>query len=308
MGDVLRELSDDRARGTVSPWNLKSAVGRSMPQYNSFGQQDAHEFFLALVGSLHDELRDSIDGDEGKAALGLLSSQLDNHLTCKGCNEHHKVRESFRDFSLELEGGERGGLPVMLRRYFSDEGITATCEVCSRDSANLKKTLVVAPRLLALHLKRFRWDASEKKFHKINQSVTLPMELDLREFSITKEPLRFRLHAVVVHDGTSPRSGHYVTYARREGGDSWLLHNDSDVRAASSDWEELVRHNAYVLFYAAAAPAAAAALAESADGLDSAAAVPAKSAAVGGTCDSASASNANAAVVGATALKRARHR
>jgi ubiquitin C-terminal hydrolase len=60
----------------------------------------------------------------------------------------------------------------------------------------------------------------------------------------------YNLRSIVAHDGASPHSGHYVTYARSETG-SWKLYDDSLVREVA-DGQELLRtlgRKAYILFY-----------------------------------------------------------
>jgi len=60
----------------------------------------------------------------------------------------------------------------------------------------------------------------------------------------------YNLRAVVAHDGASPHSGHYVTYARGETG-SWRLFDDSFVKELPNGQDTLrsLGRKAYILFY-----------------------------------------------------------
>lgn len=60
----------------------------------------------------------------------------------------------------------------------------------------------------------------------------------------------YELRSVVAHDGASPHSGHYVTYARGDTG-AWRLYDDSLVKEfpASQDPLRSLGRKAYILFY-----------------------------------------------------------
>jgi hypothetical protein len=62
------------------------------------------------------------------------------------------------------------------------------------------------------------------------------------------EGLYYDLRALVAHEGTTPQSGQYVSYAQNKVG-KWQLFNDSLVRGLPALSFEGVGRQAYVLFY-----------------------------------------------------------
>lgn len=87
-----------------------------------------------------------------------------------------------------------------------------------------------------------------------------PLEAPPPEVKAAKQPphhhveapqpssLVYQLRAVVAHEGTSPRQGHYVTYARGEGG-AWRLYDDAHVKDVDRDPTPHLGRRAYILFY-----------------------------------------------------------
>ncbi|CAE8616954.1 unnamed protein product, partial [Polarella glacialis] len=60
----------------------------------------------------------------------------------------------------------------------------------------------------------------------------------------------YALRAIVSHEGSSPRSGHYVSYAQSESG-AWRSYDDSLVRELplGQEPQKQLGRKAYLLFY-----------------------------------------------------------
>lgn len=89
------------------------------------------------------------------------------------------------------------------------------------------------PRVLALHLKRFKYVESMGRYVKLGFRVAFPMELRLfNTTDDTEDPDRlYELFAVVVHVGGGPHHGHYVSLVRSM--NRWLLFDDDSVDVSS---------------------------------------------------------------------------
>lgn len=217
------------------------------------------------------------------ATQSHFDALVERQLTCVQCGQARTVLERFRDFSLDFSGSTHAEqLPTMLRRYFQPELLEAKCEHCNAAEANLDTNLREAPRVLVLHLKRFVPDMEKQCYEKQHQAVDIPGMLDLGatlsgnavsaspprlparplaplavpapespETSPVKETtyshLRYGLRAIVAHEGASPRSGHYVCYAKSSSG-PWFLYDDSRVTRLPQEPRDLGR-KAYMLFY-----------------------------------------------------------
>jgi len=136
--------------------------------------------------------------------------------------------------------------------------VAVTCEKCGAAGAVLRKLLTRPPRVLALHLKRFRYSTFTGGYEKQSASVEVPAELDLAAHTPQPKPgarralgarsAQYDLQAAVAHDGASPRSGHYVCYTR-DGSGVWHMYDDSFVQELREDALQRMGSHAYILFY-----------------------------------------------------------
>lgn len=112
------------------------------------------------------------------------------------------------------------------------------------------------PKILALHLKRFRYTEDLQKLQKLFHQVVYPYHLRL--FNTTddaEDPDRlYELYAVVVHIGGGPYHGHYVSIVKTEDR-GWLLFDDEMVEPVDKSYVQNFFGDrpglacAYVLFY-----------------------------------------------------------
>jgi len=113
------------------------------------------------------------------------------------------------------------------------------------------------PQILALHLKRFKYCDTLNKYTKLSYRVVFPFELRL--FNTTDDAENsdrlYDLIAVVVHCGSGPHRGHYVSIVKSHG--TWLLFDDDNVETVEpSGMEDFFGISAdknsesgYILFY-----------------------------------------------------------
>src|SRR5947207_2000305 len=114
-----------------------------------------------------------------------------------------------------------------------------------------------SPKILALHLKRFKYTEDMQRNLKLFHRVVYPPTLRL--FNTTDDaddPDRmYELYAVVVHIGGGPYHGHYVTVVKNDVTGKWMLIDDEAVEAVDDDFvgrfygDRPGMASAYVLFY-----------------------------------------------------------
>lgn len=199
--EILRQMSNATAgQGPLNPAKLRELIAKASPMFAGNRQQDAHEFLLEYVNQLHDELlgagRAWQEGRPGEEALGALATQmhldseLQKTLHCRNCQQTRDVFERFRDFSLDfppqptttvIGSDDRVDLRAMLRSYFEQEAVEATCEHCKNPYADMTKRLTQGPRVLALHLKRFLPNVEKQRYEKQHQTVEIPLRFDLKQ-------------------------------------------------------------------------------------------------------------------------------
>lgn len=87
----------------------------------------------------------------------------------------------------------------------------------------------------------------------MKQAVSYPMFLDLTEYCESKElPFKYQLLSVVVHEGRSLSSGHYIAHCKQPDG-SWATYDDEYINIIS-ERDVLKEHNAYYLLYTRLTP------------------------------------------------------
>ncbi|XP_078727456.1 ubiquitin carboxyl-terminal hydrolase 44-like [Lampetra fluviatilis] len=172
-------------------------------------------------------------------------------------------------------GSTNGGctLTEMLAKFTETEALDGgkvySCDTCNsrrRRSSSKQPILTEAqkqllvhrlPRVLRLHLKRFRWSGRNHR-EKIGVHVAFEQRLCMTPYCSHDggggggggggaDPSTYDLSAVVMHHGRGFGSGHYTAYCYNAEGGFWVHCNDSRLDVVSV--AEVCRAQAYILFY-----------------------------------------------------------
>ena len=141
FSELLRALWGGQYRA-VSPVDMKRVAGRHHPMFSGSGQQDAHEFFIILLGWLHDDVNEvkgkvtlpeapefgKMGEQEGAEASWQFLGRVDRSfvvssfhgqtastLTCRACGWRSVKYETFVELKLQL--------PADNSRYSVHQGI-----------------------------------------------------------------------------------------------------------------------------------------------------------------------------------------
>lgn len=154
----------------------------------------------------------------------------------------------------------------MLQKYFAPKTTNFECEKCENTKVNLTPKLINSPKVLILHLKRFRFTKNEnslfesRKITKLSRPVKMNLKISLfdygksgeeeKENSAAKE-IVFELKSVILHKGKSHESGHYVTDVFDDERRKWFLCDDEmKTKISESDLGSDEQQSAcYILFY-----------------------------------------------------------
>lgn len=193
---------------------------------------------IAHNGSLYSQYGDVESSKSGSPAQmktfvhDLFEGQLSNEVRCLCCETVTRRVESFFDLSVDVE--QNSSLTSCLRSFSSTELLEKQdkffCDACcSLQEAERRMRVKQLPRILALHLKRFKYVEQLGKYKKLSYRVVFPLELRLCNTSDDAEdPDRlYSLFAVIVHVGSGPNQGHYVSLIKSH--DQWLLFDDDCV-------------------------------------------------------------------------------
>lgn len=189
----------------------------------------------------------------------LFEGVLTNETRCLTCETISSRDESFLDLSIDIE--QNSSVTACLRQFSASEMLCQKnkffCEICcGLQEAEKRMKVKKMPNILALHLKRFKYQEQFGRYMKLAYRVVFPLELRLFNTSDdVQDPDRlYQLFAVVIHIGIGPNQGHYVAIVRNQG--RWVLCDDENVEPiAETDipryFGDLPAGAGYVLFYQA---------------------------------------------------------
>ncbi|KAG9127325.1 proteasome component pup2 [Ceratobasidium sp. 392] len=163
------------------------------------------------------------------------------------------------DLSIDIE--RNSSVTACLRQFSASEMLCQKnkffCDsCCGLQEAEKRMKIKKLPNVLALHLKRFKYQEDVQRYMKLSYRVAFPFELRLfNTVDDAQDPDRlYELFAIVVHVGSGPHHGHYITIAKQRG--QWLLFDDDIVEGIRES--EIPKYfgdspagSGYVLFYQA---------------------------------------------------------
>ncbi|KAL8476267.1 hypothetical protein ACS0TY_028802 [Phlomoides rotata] len=224
-------------------------------------EEDAHEFLRNVVDKMQSTCLEEagVSGSfaEDSTLMGLtFGGYLRSKIKCMKCSGRSERRDRMLDLTVEIDGNIHK-LEEALTQFTKSETLGGDdkykCNRCkSYEKAKKRLTILEAPNILTIVLKRFRSGNMEK----LNKLVRFPEMLNLSPYlsGMSDEYPIYRLYAVVVHLGimnTAYSGGHYVSYIKDFQG-AWFRIDDS--RVSRVDLETVLSVEAYILFYARETP------------------------------------------------------
>ncbi|XP_053485287.1 ubiquitin carboxyl-terminal hydrolase 12 [Ictalurus furcatus] len=253
--------------GVIPPKKFISRLRKENELFDNYMQQDAHEFLNYLLNTIADLLQEEKSqerqqngkvvqnggGGGGGSGSGsgsntgeaesaeknqqtwvheIFQGTLTNETRCLNCEAVSSKDEDFLDLSVDVE--QNTSITHCLRGFSNTETLCSEykyyCEQCrSKQEAQKRMRVKKLPMILALHLKRFKYMDQLHRYTKLSYRVVFPLELRLFNTSgdATNPDRLYDLVAVVVHCGSGPNRGHYITIVKSHG--FWLLFDDDIV-------------------------------------------------------------------------------
>lgn len=272
LRDIFEAIIGNKSRlGVAVPHRFLDILRNNNEVFRSPAHQDAHEFLNLVLNDVVDnvelfsrkhplpaleneappESTDMVTFAEGTKAAApvvldtnwvhdIFEGLLTSETRCLTCENTSQRDESFLDLSVDLEA--HSSVVSCLRKFSEEEMLCERnkfhCDNCGGlQEAEKRMKIKRLPRILALHLKRFKWTEDMQKLQKLFHRVVYPFYL--RMFNTTDEtedPDRlYELYAVVVHIGGGPYHGHYVSVIKTPD-KGWMLFDDELVEPVSKDY------------------------------------------------------------------------
>lgn len=288
LKDIFESLVGSQSRiGVIRPQQFLDVLRREHEMFRTAMHQDAHEFLNLLLNEVVSNVEaeatkesfteKSLPPTDSADSLGMTSSSgskspnttrwvhelfegtLTSETKCLTCEKVSQRDEVFLDLSVDLE--QHSSVTSCLRKFSAEEMLCERnkfhCDNCGGlQEAEKRMKIKRLPRVLALHLKRFKYTEDLQRLQKLFHRVVYPYHLRL--FNTTndaEDPDRlYELYAVVVHIGGGPYHGHYVAIIKTEDR-GWLLFDDELVEPVDKNYVRNFFGDrpglacAYVLFY-----------------------------------------------------------
>ncbi|KAH8736774.1 hypothetical protein BGZ61DRAFT_525010 [Ilyonectria robusta] len=290
LKDIFLALIESNTHtGVLSPQRFLEIFKRDNEMFRNSMHQDAHEFYGLVLNDvianveatarkmqlqLEDGLTQSVETALGAGVVNqssgirspgtgwvhdIFEGVLTSETKCLTCETASQRDETFLDLSIDLE--EHSSVTSCLRKFSAEEMLCERnkfhCDHCGGlQEAEKRMKVKRLPKVLTLHLKRFKYTEDYSRLQKLFHRVVYPYHL--RMFNTTDDaadPDRlYELYAVVVHIGGNAYHGHYVSIIKTKDR-GWVLFDDEMVEPVD---KHFVRNffgdkpgmaTAYVLFY-----------------------------------------------------------
>ncbi|KAE8387883.1 putative ubiquitin carboxyl-terminal hydrolase creB [Aspergillus alliaceus] len=288
LKDLFESVVASQSRiGIIRPQHFLDVLRREHEMFRTAMHQDAHEFLNLLLNEVvanveaeaskqpsSEKSLPSAEGTDSTELSGssgsktpnttrwvheLFEGTLTSETQCLTCEKVSQRDEVFLDLSVDLE--QHSSVTSCLRKFSAEEMLCERnkfhCDNCGGlQEAEKRMKIKRLPRILALHLKRFKYTEDLQRLQKLFHRVVYPYHLRL--FNTTddaEDPDRlYELYAVVVHIGGGPYHGHYVAIIKTQDR-GWLLFDDEMVEPVDKNYVRNFFGDrpglacAYVLFY-----------------------------------------------------------
>ncbi|XP_035218742.1 ubiquitin carboxyl-terminal hydrolase 46-like isoform X2 [Stegodyphus dumicola] len=279
LADLFYNIATQKKKtGTIAPKKFIARLRKENEVFDNYMQQDAHEFLNYLLNTIADILQEkqqgkvktaNQNGDQHQTSKAeptwvhdIFQGTLTNETRCLNCETVSSKDEDFLDLSVDVN--QNTSITHCLRGFSNTETLCSEhkyyCEnCCSKQEAQKRMRVKKLPMILALHLKRFKYMEQQNRHTKLSYRVVFPLELRLFNTSDDAyNPDRlYDLVAVVIHCGSGPNRGHYISIVKSHG--LWLLFDDDivdkidasaieDFYGLTSDTQK-TSESGYILFY-----------------------------------------------------------
>ncbi|KAI5847356.1 hypothetical protein DFP73DRAFT_377905 [Morchella snyderi] len=288
-------MGHDSRTGVVNPAKFLEILRRKNDMFSGQQHQDAHEFLNFVLNQVIENVDDyqkknglrngslaappsqssgsltPVNSSSAASTASMTSASaagwihelfeglISSETKCLTCENVSRRNEPFLDLSIDLE--KNSSVTSCLRNFSASEMLCERnkfhCDTCGGlQEAEKRMKIKRLPKVLALHLKRFKYMETSQRFEKLHYRVVYPYHLRL--FNTTDDAddqdRLYELYAVVVHIGGGPYHGHYVAIVKTED-KGWLLFDDELVEPVDKAYvrnffgERPGMACAYVLFY-----------------------------------------------------------
>ncbi|XP_076249368.1 uncharacterized protein LOC143188803 isoform X2 [Calliopsis andreniformis] len=259
---------------SISPHDLKVAVGQYKLQFESYEQQDSHEFLTFLLDWMHNDLKktckpllemsvaekawDKAMGSQRSIISDLFFGQLRSTITCSFCKQSSTTYETFNSLTTSLPHSNRCTLNDCILKFVTGQKVVGwKCPKCHTPREATKKfDFVKLAPIIVIHLNRFA--ESGGWLEKRNTAVDFPLtDFNLKPYLVIDgntpaisniRSYSYSLYAMSNHYGTM-EGGHYTAFCKNAAQNKWYKYDDQTVTEVTASQVKSQNTSAYLLFY-----------------------------------------------------------
>jgi ubiquitin carboxyl-terminal hydrolase 36/42 len=238
LDSFARIFSEIRTRKSACPnWFLQD-VPVLLDRFRGPFQQDAHEFFLALLTRFGNECLNAIQSEFVQPPTILthyFTWHLQSEVSCTACGAEFATDSEFINWSLPVPGTLSFAAAIQGFASEFQVPIEAPCKHCGAAGSCVKSTQPVRyPLVMTVMFMRF-----DNELRKISDFVEFPEVMTVRD-------RRYQLYGMIVHEGRLMNRGHFFAYVKDEF-DVW--YKADDVCVFRVKLPTVMQSTPYVLFY-----------------------------------------------------------
>ncbi|KAG8640977.1 ubiquitin carboxyl-terminal hydrolase 3 isoform X2 [Manihot esculenta] len=270
LADLFTQISSQKKKtGVIAPKRFVQRLKKQNELFRSYMHQEAQAAKSDPETSSPPEK--TANGPKNAQANGVSKEPLvtwvhknfqgilTNETRCLQCETVTARDETFFDLSLDIE--QNSSITSCLKNFSSTETLNAEdkffCDkCCSLQEAQKRMKIKKPPHILVIHLKRFKYIEQLGRYKKLSYRVVFPLELKLSN-TMEDADIEYSLFAVVVHVGSGPNHGHYVSLVKSH--NHWLFFDDENVEmidesavqtffGSAQEYSSNTDHG-YILFY-----------------------------------------------------------
>uniref|UniRef100_A0A6M2DLQ3 ubiquitinyl hydrolase 1 n=1 Tax=Xenopsylla cheopis TaxID=163159 RepID=A0A6M2DLQ3_XENCH len=277
LADLFYSIATQKKKvGSIAPKKFIARLRKEKEEFDNYMQQDAHEFLNFLINHINEIILAERSQNTCKSKTGggdppqpeptwvheIFQGILTSETRCLSCETISSKDENF--FDLQVDVDQNTSITHCLKCFSNTETLCNEnkfkCDFCSSyQEAQKRMRVKKLPMILALHLKRFKYMEQYNRHIKVSHRVVFPLELRLfitSDDAVNPDRL-YDLVAVVIHCGSGPNRGHYISIVKSHG--FWLLFDDDmvdkidastieDFYGLTSDIQKS-SETGYILFY-----------------------------------------------------------
>ena len=210
-----------KSKGSINTKKLMHRIKKSNVIFDNDDHHDSHEFLSWLLNEIHESLiadakeipnsmlnNRPVTDTKSSFITELFEGKLESKTTCLWCENGGRREETFMALSVDIE---RNTSLSHCIRLFSRKELMAKrdkfyCDNCNTKQVAARQMMIKKkPKVLIIHLKRFKIDPQTYRYQKLSYRVPFPSELKietcLEDLEDENGGSLYHLRGVVIHIG-----------------------------------------------------------------------------------------------------------